>query len=288
MSLGWSVIPLFGDANPARGKAPALSSWKAYQSRLATRQELLLWSQSGEAQALGIVLGAVSGMAVLDIDDAATDAAFRRCCPDLAETLVVVSGNRGQPHYYYRLPVMARAGVRHVTSWHIPGADFKAEGGYVVAPGTVIDGRCWQVRDDVAPRKLSEADLSRLEAFARFVTRKQPSNRADGPSGANDGQSSTATNSSEHPGPGLTAGGLRRRYHNRAAVVGRNNALFEMSCHARDHGWSESAVAAALVGEHSNRPAPPGHRRESLRRREAEAAPAIARRLRVPRRVPCA
>lgn len=271
LTLGWSIIPLFGDANPARAKSPALSSWKPYQSRFATDQELLDWSQSGMAQASGIVLGALSGLAVLDIDDPQLDTLFRRCCPDLAETLVVVSGNRGLPHYYFRLPAHLRAGSRNVTGWNISGADFKAEGGYVVAPGSVIAGRCWQVREDMTPRILSEADLSRLEAFARLASGKMTAKRAVSDSGASDSVSGGRSRPAK-----LTAAILRRRYRSRAEAIGRNNALFEMTCHARDHGWSEAAVAAALVAAHITQPAPSGHRPEPPHRREAEARATIS------------
>ena len=66
--MGWSCIPLRGDNDPTRAKAPALSTWKVYQTRLPAASEIEKWFQSEKHPVAGIVLGKVSGIVVIDID----------------------------------------------------------------------------------------------------------------------------------------------------------------------------------------------------------------------------
>ncbi len=98
---GWSFIPLNGDLLPGAEKAPALPSWKVYQSRHPSADERKVWFDAFNAA--GIILGKVSGVVAIDIDDKATAEAFAIALPDLVHTFTVQSGNRGLPHYYYAI-----------------------------------------------------------------------------------------------------------------------------------------------------------------------------------------
>ncbi|MBK8024965.1 MAG: bifunctional DNA primase/polymerase [Chloroflexi bacterium] len=53
---GWSVIPLIGGDDPARGKTPA-AAWSRYRERLPSAEELRQWFESGKHSAYGIVCG---------------------------------------------------------------------------------------------------------------------------------------------------------------------------------------------------------------------------------------
>ena len=80
---GWSVIPLWGDLNLSAAKAPALPAWKKYQERLPMDAELEDWFGRRGLPAMGVVLGRVSGLMVIDIDTEEQAALFQDYCGDL-------------------------------------------------------------------------------------------------------------------------------------------------------------------------------------------------------------
>jgi len=61
LSLGWSVIPLRSDHDPARPKAASVS-WERFQTHLASEQAVKGWFGTTQYAALGIVTGLVSGL----------------------------------------------------------------------------------------------------------------------------------------------------------------------------------------------------------------------------------
>ena len=63
VTKGFSVIPL-----KAKDKRPAIPSWKIYQSKLTTKDELESWFGNGSNNNIGIVTGAISGIVVVDLD----------------------------------------------------------------------------------------------------------------------------------------------------------------------------------------------------------------------------
>jgi len=67
--MGWSFLPLWGSIKPEKAKVSAIPSWKIYQSRIPTDYEINEWFAIKKYQALGIVLGSISQLVVLDIDD---------------------------------------------------------------------------------------------------------------------------------------------------------------------------------------------------------------------------
>ncbi|HKN06447.1 MAG TPA: bifunctional DNA primase/polymerase [Thermoplasmata archaeon] len=134
---GYSIIPL----KPA-SKQPDLSSWKAYQTRRLTAEELVgFFGGEPNGRGIGIVTGQVSGaLLVLDFDD---PRAFRYCFTEwsvMAKQNAVVETGRGV-HLYVRLKgggkvpntTFRRRGSERT---YLP-VDLKGEGGYVVAPPSV-------------------------------------------------------------------------------------------------------------------------------------------------------
>jgi len=118
VAKGLSVIPV------GRDKKPLLSSWKEYQTRRPTPEELEKWF-SGDA-GIAIVTGKISNLSVVDIDP--KNGGTPRGLPP---TLVAKTQSGGW-HYYYRylegLP--NKAGISD-------GIDIRSDGGYVVAPPTI-------------------------------------------------------------------------------------------------------------------------------------------------------
>ena len=119
----WSVIPV-----RARDKRPAIGEWRKYQQARAKRETVVQWAANDTLNA-GIVTGAVSGLIVLDLDNA--EAIAEAAKRGLPETVTVQTG-KGR-HVYFRHTgeqVPNRAGL-------FPGADLRGDGGYVVAPGSI-------------------------------------------------------------------------------------------------------------------------------------------------------
>lgn len=264
----WSVIPLRGDGHPTAPKTPALPSWKIYQSRRPVLAELNEWFIERRFSALGVVLGPVSRLAVLDLDTPEFAEHFLQAFPDLAQTFTVTSGMRCLPHYYFHVP----PGL-NVTSVHTSGGELRAAGHYVVAPGVTIQGCTWAVTHNVEPRTLSQADLSRLLAFLRPNVYKKsaaPLKTAHSAIPAlSDGRSDATVSV-------ISQSAVIRAYQERASRIGRNNALFFAARLARDGGWSQERAAQTLIDLHIGQPAPQGHIPEAPQARREEAVATIA------------
>lgn len=117
LEKGFSVIPIGLDKKP-------LVEWKEYQLRKPTKEEIAGWCAALKPVGIGIVTGKISDVAVLDIDLGADTRELH-----LPPTPSVKTGGGGW-HYYYKLPsggIQSHNGFRHKM-------DFKAEGGYVIAP----------------------------------------------------------------------------------------------------------------------------------------------------------
>ena len=158
--LGYSVIPLLGDVDPARPKVAA-RSWSVYQQRLANLNEFQNWfSPEGGAAALGIVTGRISRLVVLDFDSPDLFADFRRRFPDLLETRTVQSAGRGLPHLYFHLPPhLCLASHKRL------GVDLLSDGRYVVAPPSTINDSPYRITRGGMPRALTAHDIQRLQSF---------------------------------------------------------------------------------------------------------------------------
>lgn len=267
-SFGWSIIPLVGSMNPVNGKSPALSTWRMYQSRIATDSEIDSWFLQHNYQAMGIVLGAVSGLVVLDIDDSQRAQAFASQCPDLTDTYTIRSGNRQLPHYYFQVPPELI-----VTSRCKAGVELRAEGQYVVAPNMEINGKRWTPINTHKPRMLTKRDLSRILAFIGVHSRPKNTKRENRQSEAIQTHSESQPQSTPYQ---LSPAGLIRRYEKLASEIGRNNALFKLTCFARDCGWSIERVQKTLTTPHINHPPMVNHPPETSSQRQREATATIA------------
>ena len=98
-----SIIPIRADGS----KAPALSGWKSYQSKIAAPKTLDKWFANGN-RGIAIVCGQVSGnMEVIDFDDPTLFEPWKRLLKeqggaDLLKKLVIVETPTGGYHVYYR------------------------------------------------------------------------------------------------------------------------------------------------------------------------------------------
>ncbi|MGQ9887292.1 MAG: bifunctional DNA primase/polymerase [Aggregatilineales bacterium] len=269
LDLGWSVIPLWGDAVPSRAKTPAVA-WFQYQRAAADADTVHKWFLEDGFQAIGVVCGAVSGLVVLDFDDPALAETFARLYPDLANTLTVRSGGRGLPHYYFDLPqdVTAR-------TLHAPGVDLLADGAYVVAPPTNVAGSAWEIVHDAPLRRLTARDAQRIAAF---VAARQLGDSAQAVAPPTD-LLFVDVSSGE-----LSPDAMRCWYRRLAREQGRNCALFRVACFLRDSGWTQAETTAVLLDAHVVEPPARPHALETLQQRQREGRATIASAYRRPAR----
>jgi hypothetical protein len=120
--LNFSCFPVY-----AKSKLPAVSSWEPYQARHPSAEELADWKQKHQIN-VGVVTGRISNIIVVDCDsEQAFEEVCRRGVPDTPR----VRTGRGW-HLYFKwpgFPVANAAGL-------LPGVDIRADGGYVVGPGS--------------------------------------------------------------------------------------------------------------------------------------------------------
>jgi hypothetical protein len=292
-TYGWSVIPLLGSLDLTRAKHPAIK-WGRYQHTRPQREELEDWFLKQGFAGLGVVCGRVSNLVVLDFDDPEIASDFRRLHPQLTQTRVIQSGMRGLPHYYYHLPEQLK-----VYSRGVRGVDLRADGAYVVAPPTYVGDAHWQLIQEQSLHSLSADDLKTILRFLVGVSSESLENSLKPPCRL------MQTLSDVYPGTSVSLVSdqkfedklegsdsdrvtsvqkqvsttrwisddsqfdLVRMYRNRLSQ-GRNNALFRVSCLARNAGWSQQAVEKVMSNIHALQPDSNGQC-ESFRSRLAEA-----------------
>jgi hypothetical protein len=120
--MNLSVIPVGKDKRP-------LFSWKEYQDRLATEDEIKTWWTKYPEANIGIVTGKISGITVLDCDSQEAINSFREMYKGMT---AAVKTPRGM-HFYYKYA----EGVRNTVKLGNLDMDVRGEGGYVVAPPSV-------------------------------------------------------------------------------------------------------------------------------------------------------
>jgi len=127
---GWSVIPA------GKNKIP-LIPWKEFQARFPTEQEVRNWFDRFPDGQVGIVTGKISNLTVVDIEKGG-DPSF---LPQ--DTFIVETGGQGY-HYFFRYEegVGNKARIMKLI-------DFRSEGGYVVAPGSVSEKGPYTILQDV-------------------------------------------------------------------------------------------------------------------------------------------
>ncbi|MDH3514901.1 MAG: bifunctional DNA primase/polymerase [Gammaproteobacteria bacterium] len=150
---GWAVVPV-----ARSGKRP-LVPWQAFQERAPTEDEIRDWYARWPDAGVGIVTGAVSGLAVLDIDprhggmDSLRE--LERLHGALPHTIEANTGGGGR-HVYFAYPDTE---LRNRTRL-APGIDLRAEGGLVIAPPSLhASGRCYEWKASHEPDETTLAPM---------------------------------------------------------------------------------------------------------------------------------
>ena len=119
---GISVIP-----SDPKTKQP-LFSWKEYQAKLPTEQQVkAMWTRYPNAM-VSIITGQLSGILVVDCDSAEAIKKVEDTLPDSCEPIIAVSP-RGGRHYYWQ----CKNGKWQSKNSVIEHIDIKANGGVIVA-----------------------------------------------------------------------------------------------------------------------------------------------------------
>jgi hypothetical protein len=133
--LGFNIFPV-----ESNGKKPLISGWQI--AATANETKIIEWSKQFPGCNWAIPTGHLNdGLTVIDVDprNGGNETMKRlRAAEEFPPTLSVKTQSGGT-HFYYRsdIPLKSRADALG------PGVDVKSRGGYVVAPGSTIDGRCY-------------------------------------------------------------------------------------------------------------------------------------------------
>lgn len=124
---GYSVMPLKKD------KRPMLTTWKTYQSKAASEEQIQSWWERWPDANVGIITGEISGITVIDVDAYKAGGTKLDAFP---ETFTVKTGNGGY-HLYYKYQKGLTISANKYPQF--PGVDIRSDGGYIVAPPSVTE-----------------------------------------------------------------------------------------------------------------------------------------------------
>ena len=144
---GRSVVPI----KPSN-KVPFVK-WKRFQGELAGEELVVEWWHRWPDAMPGIITGNLSGIVGLDVDGARGMASLKD--KDIPITWTVESPRHGGVHYWYAYPrnedIPSRNGF-------LPGVDLRAEGGIIIAPGSVrSDGSTYRFKELLGPEHVELA-----------------------------------------------------------------------------------------------------------------------------------
>ena len=266
--LGYSVIPTYGDTQPNKTKVAAVN-WKHYQTFRPSDEQIMDWFEGENYGGLAIVTGRVSNLIVLDFDSGRLQYQFEKQFSDLLTTRIVTSASRGLSHFYYELPVYI-----NMATQHIEGADLLSNGSYVIAPPTVIQGKAYKIQHGGMPYKLSEWDAQRLK---KFFNETHDLGRALFPSLQLSSKPKPTLEvkkeavQSKPRSQSISPESLIHLYQHYAPLIGRNNALFKVARHGRDHQLNITQVQETLKTVHAQQLTHQSHIPETQDQRIQEA-----------------
>ena len=214
---GWRVLPV----KLKQKKPPLIDEWQ----NLATTniEQIQTWWQQWQDANVGIATGEESNLLVLDVDfdpDKDLDgndvlAELERSHGALPHTVEVLTP-RGGRHLYFLYP--KGHDIRNSVGLLGRGLDIRSEGGYVVAPSSILlNGRPYAWDVDHHP---DETPLAALSDWLLTLLMEQVSTQQ---------QTGTPTMNGTIP------------------KGQRNDTLFRLGCSMRNQGYSEEAIKAAFL-----------------------------------------
>lgn len=148
---GWAVFPCRpGD------KRPAVADW---EHRACADPELVARYWPGPRHNAGIAPGRC-GLVIIDLDPPDGRIRLEALGHGIPATFTVATSRSGGEHLYFAMPE-GRI-IRNSAGKIAPHVDVRGAGGYVIAPGSVVGGRAYQITRDCPPVPLPAwlADLA--------------------------------------------------------------------------------------------------------------------------------
>lgn len=143
--MGFSVIPV------QKNKKPYIT-WEKYQHQKPTPEQIRTWWDKYPNANVAIVTGPISGISVVDIDSDEAREVIEKQIPSNLVTPISQTPRSGY-HYYFQ----SQNGLSNAAGF-IPKADYRGEGGYIIAPPS--EGYTWIPElsiDKVPPTPLPES-----------------------------------------------------------------------------------------------------------------------------------
>jgi P4 family phage/plasmid primase-like protien len=130
---GWAVFPLIPNTKEPLTK-------HGFKDASKDAEVVKRWWTEHPTANIGIATGEVSGLVVVDVDvkNGAKGVESFSSLVSMTPTLAVETPSGGM-HFYYISPGPTRCRIGL-----LPGIDIKADGGYVVSPGSQIDGKAYE------------------------------------------------------------------------------------------------------------------------------------------------
>ena len=174
LSMGYSVIPVVPPKQDSEGKdrkQPRMP-WTEYQRRRATHDEVKGWFSRWPDSRIGLVTGAISGIMVVDADNADIHQKLEtELLPDNLITPKATSPHGW--HYYFQHHPKIRNGTEVAG---LKGLDTRGEGGFIMAPPNpalngagyawVLGMEPWTIPVAPLPDKLLKLLLSSSAAYS--------------------------------------------------------------------------------------------------------------------------
>lgn len=132
--LGYSIVPV----TPGE-KAPPLVDWQAYQDTPANATQIRAWWNKTPTANIAIVTGRISGLTVIDLDGAKGRESFRTSLDNQLPSTLVHRTPRGA-HMLFRYCEDLKQ-----TTAILPGVDVRNDGGYIIAPPSIVKGKPYEV-----------------------------------------------------------------------------------------------------------------------------------------------
>ena len=214
---GWPIFPLAENS-----KVPAIPRERGGRGCLGATLDLAqiqTWWREYPNANIGIATGRRSGLLVVDVDPRKTTAwldSLRELA--LPPTFTVRTAGDGW-HLYFRFSGDERVSIGTDL---LPGVDWRGNGGYVVAPGSTVNGAQYVIAKNLA---IAQAPASLLERILTKRNRPRPTPDADG--------------------------------HMTIAAGQRNATLFALACLLRRFGLEFNAILECLRATNADHCDPP-------------------------------
>jgi len=229
----------------AQQRSVNVPTWQEFQTTRATPEEVTAWVMRFGVEGFALVTGAISGIVAIDFD-----AEGMALLADLGWKAHVHTPSGGA-HVYVRHPgfhvkTMKASGIKDPSLMLPAGVDVRGDGGYIVLPPTVLEGRGRYVRTDERaflnvlsiPLSIMDGDrpcaLRQVLGLTAPVLKAQALPTFSGSFQAQDGQP---------PVSPILARAARKASNG----SGRNEAGFYFAGQMRDNGYTQAEALSAYA-----------------------------------------